>query len=161
LCRPGHSCPACGGGTRDLVRIRAAVARDEHEYPRAVAVEDERLDDPLQLAADRCCSGFCGRRAVGELLDARLGARGGQSRADPFDRFRPGPGHQASEMNWASSKPSAWMRSRSSGGAGASIANAISAFPASCVRDTAMLAMLTPCSPNIVPTRPITPGMSV
>ena len=64
-------------------------------------------------------------------------------------------------MNQTSSKPSAWMRSTSSGGAGASIANAISALPASCVRETAMFAMFTPCSPNIVPTRPITPGMSV
>ena len=36
----------------------------------------------------------------------------------------------------------------------------MSAFPPSVVRETAMFAMLTPASPNIVPTRPITPGMS-
>ena len=36
----------------------------------------------------------------------------------------------------------------------------MSAFPPSFVRETAMFAMFTPASPNIVPTRPITPGMS-
>ncbi len=36
----------------------------------------------------------------------------------------------------------------------------MSAFPPSVVRETAMFAMLTPASPNIVPTFPITPGTS-
>ena len=67
---------------------------------------------------------------------------------------------QPSEMNWKSSNPSARMRSTSSAGGSESIASAISALPPSFVRDTAMLAMFTPASPNIVPTRPITPGTS-
>ena len=61
-------------------------------------------------------------------------------------------------MKRASSKPSARIRSTSSAGGSESIESAISALPPSFVRDTAMFAMLTPASPNIVPTRPITPG---
>ena len=36
----------------------------------------------------------------------------------------------------------------------------MSAVPPSVVLDTAMFAMFTPASPNIVPTLPITPGTS-
>jgi hypothetical protein len=52
------------------------------------------------------------------------------------------------------------MRASSSGVGSESIESAIRALPPSRVRETAMLAMLTPASPNIVPTRPITPGTS-
>ena len=38
--------------------------------------------------------------------------------------------------------------------------SAISAFPPSRFRETAMFAMFTPASPKSVPTRPITPGTS-
>ena len=61
-------------------------------------------------------------------------------------------------MNRTSSKPMPLTRSTSSGGAGESIEKAMSALPPSVVRETAMFAMLTPASPNIVPTFPITPG---
>ena len=64
-------------------------------------------------------------------------------------------------MKRASSNPELRTRSASSGGAGESIENAMSAFPPAFVRETAMFAMLTPASPNIVPTRPMTPGTSL
>src|SRR5262249_179041 len=67
---------------------------------------------------------------------------------------------QPRKMNQARSKPCARKSSTSSGGAGVSIESAISALPPMFVLDTAMLAMLTPASPKVVPTRPITPGLS-
>ena len=51
------------GHAGDLRRVGAAVARDEHEHGAAVAVEDERLDDLAQLAADRRGGVLGGRRA--------------------------------------------------------------------------------------------------
>ena len=57
------------GGGSDLRRIRAAVAGDHREDEPAVALEDERLHDVAQVAADRP-RGVRGRgRPCGELLD--------------------------------------------------------------------------------------------
>ena len=149
---------------RHLGGVGAPVAGDEDEHVAPVAVEDERLDDPVEVAADGA-GGVLGGRAL-RSGNSSTRASAPASRSAALTR-RTGSGQesaasvppivgaypdaadttaaQASEMNWASSKPSAWTRSRSSGGAGVSIANAISAFPPSFVRETAMFAMFTPC----------------
>ena len=51
-------------GTGDLRRVRPAVARDQRDDPAAAAVEDERLDDLAELAADGACCVVCGRRSL-------------------------------------------------------------------------------------------------
>jgi hypothetical protein len=79
---------ACSGG--DLGPVGATVAGNEDENRPAVAVEDERLDDLCEVAAD-CFRGVLGgRRPVRELLDPGLGPRLAQIRGDPLDLLRPG-----------------------------------------------------------------------
>ena len=65
---------SAAGRGRDLRRVRAPVSRDEHDDPASVAVEDERLDDLGELAADSTSRVDRGRRALRELLDPRLDA---------------------------------------------------------------------------------------
>src|SRR5262249_30820970 len=138
----------------------AAAARHEREHRRLVADEDERLHDLVEVAADRLRSRLRSSGRSRELLEARVGSRGPEERGDALDRLRPGHQYQASSMKMASPKPTLCISSISSADGGSSTDNAISACLPSRVRETAMLAMLKPRAPNIVPTRPITPGMS-
>ena len=78
--------PAARG---DLLGVGAPVARHEHEDRAAVAVEDQRLDDLAELAADGAGGVLRGRRALRELLDAHLGSGLAQVRRDALDRLRP------------------------------------------------------------------------
>ena len=72
-----------------FARVGAAVARDQREHLAAVAVEDERLDDLAELAADGVRGVRRGRRSLRELLDARLAPpRAGTRR--PARRLGPG-----------------------------------------------------------------------
>ena len=80
----------------DLRRVGATVARDEHDGGTAVGVEDERLDDPARLAADRLGRRLRGRRALLELLEARLGSR---PRAGRPRRARPARASPRSSVN--------------------------------------------------------------
>ena len=82
--RPGRT-----GRPSDLGRVGAPVARHERDHPAAVAVEDERLHDLSELAADRARRVGCGRRARLELLDPRLDAHLAQEARDALDRLRP------------------------------------------------------------------------
>ena len=76
--------------SRDLSRVGLAVSGDEDDDGRAVADEDERLDDLPERAADGV--GGCGgrRRLRLELLETRLGARLAEERRHSFDRVGPG-----------------------------------------------------------------------
>ena len=75
---------------RDLLGVGAPVAGHEREHRAAVADEDERLDDLRELAAGRLRRVLRGRRALRELLDARLGAELAQERGDALDGLGPG-----------------------------------------------------------------------
>src|SRR5262249_52364224 len=154
----------------NLVGISAPIAGHESDHRLLVADEHERLHDLGELAAHRVRGVLRRVRAVGELLDTRFGAGFPEERGHALDRLRQRPRHEPRLpsgarphprlMKRTSSKPDASTRSMSSAGAGESIENTISAVPPSPVRETAMFAMLTPASPNIVPTLPITPGTS-
>jgi len=74
---------------RDLLRIGPAVARDEREDRPAVAVEDERLDDLPEVAADSTGRCLGRRRAVGKLLDLDLCPGFLEVRGHALDRLRP------------------------------------------------------------------------
>ena len=73
----------------DLAGIGPPVTRDEDDDCSAVAVENERLDDLLELAAHRTGGVFCGRRPSVELLDSGLDAGLPQKRGDPLDGVWP------------------------------------------------------------------------
>ena len=75
----------------------------------------------------------------------------GQARVSALIRA-PRSGRRRSPSRAAPARAPRWR--------GVSMENTISASPPSFVRDTAMFAMFTPASPNIEPTRPITPGWS-
>ena len=162
LRRPSRPAPSARRPRRaTFALVGAAVARDEREHVRAVADEDERLDDLRELAADRARRVARGRRALGELLDPRVDRRRAQDAGDALDRL----GGQSSTALRIRSRtrrpmPFAAAARRARAGTGESIESAISALPPSRFRETAMFAMLTPASPNSVPTRPITPGTS-
>ena len=94
-----------------------------------------------------------------QLLKPRLGAGLAEKAGDALDRLR--PLHDAthpSSTKRTSSKPTLCNAAMSSSVADVSIEKTISASPPSRFRETAMFAMFTPASPNIEPTRPITPG---
>src|SRR5262245_10052304 len=146
---------------RDLPGVRPAVTRDERDNRGPVAHEHERLHDLPERAADRV-GGGAGRRGRGrKLLEPRLGAGLAQEAGDALDRLRPlhDAAHPSSTKR-TSSKPTSCNASTSSSVAGVSIEKTINASPPSRFRETAMFAMFTPASPNIEPTRPITPGRS-
>ena len=96
VARSTSSAPAirangAAGRGGDLLGVGAPVARDEHEHRAPVAVEDERLDDLAELAADGA-GGVASAvgRAARELLDAGLGAGLAQERGDALHGLRPG-----------------------------------------------------------------------
>src|SRR5919112_3278809 len=96
--------------------------------------------------------------AYGGLL-ARFEDRavGPVARDDVFDVN--GRAHRLTER--ASVKPGASRRAfRTSSGAGSSIVIAMAAGEPGALRPTAMLPMLIPCSPRMLPTLPIMPGWS-
>lgn len=74
---------------RDLARVGASVARDEGEHPVSVAVEEQRLDDLVELAADGAGGILRGRCVGGELLQPGLGARRAENLAHAHNRLRP------------------------------------------------------------------------
>ena len=76
--------PAGSTGSQD------ALASGGRYDGLAAALEDERLHDLAELAADRAGGGLGRRRAVLELLDANLRTRLPKVRADPLHRLRPG-----------------------------------------------------------------------
>ena len=112
-----------------------------------------------ELAADRLGRVARGRRAARELLDARVDRR---RREGPSATRSTGSGHGTSAPRRSGRRrPCPRAAARAAPAArGESIESAISALPPSRFRETAMFAMFTPASPNSVPTRPITPGMS-
>ena len=81
---------------RDLVRVATPIAGHQRDDRLLVTDEDERLHDLAELAADRVGSSLRGRRAVGELVDARLDSRFAEEGGHPFDGLRPGPYHARS-----------------------------------------------------------------
>ena len=83
------------GCLRHLAPVGPAIPGYEHQNRAAVTVEDERLDDLRQLAADRLGRLLGCGRAGRELLDPRLGARISQVHGDPLDRLRPGAVYHA------------------------------------------------------------------
>ena len=76
------------GGAGDLLGVGAPVARHERQDLAAVAVEDQRLDDLAELAADRLGARPSRSAFLRELLDAHLGASLAQKGGDPLDGFR-------------------------------------------------------------------------
>ena len=95
--RPGPATRSSPWSRPPPAAIFAASARRspgiERDDPAAVAVEDERLDDLAELAADRARRVRRGRRSLRELLDPRLDAHLAQERGDALDRLRPGVAH--------------------------------------------------------------------
>ena len=80
---PATRCP------RDLAGIGPPVTGDEDDHGSAVAVEDERLDDLLELAADRAGGVLCSWSSCVELLDSGLDAGLPQECGDPLDGVWP------------------------------------------------------------------------
>ncbi len=79
-----------------LRRVAAAIARHEGDDGPLVADEHEGLHDLLEVAARGVGRCLRRRRALGELLDARLGSRLTEEGGHPLDGFRPGPDHGSS-----------------------------------------------------------------
>jgi hypothetical protein len=77
------------GGRGDLRAIGAPVARNEDDDRTPVAVEDERLDDLAQLAADGARGVFGRGCSFLEFLDAGLDAGAAEEPGDTFDLLRP------------------------------------------------------------------------
>ena len=75
-------------GARDELLVGAPVARDERQHVRAVAHEDERLDDLPERASDRPRRISRRRRPLGELLDQRVSPRRREGRRRRARRFR-------------------------------------------------------------------------
>src|SRR4029079_11614280 len=146
----------------DLARVDLAVARHERHDRGRVAQEDDRRHDLAERAAAGVGRGLRSPRRRPALLDPRLRAGLAQECRDTLHGL--GPLHAAlghpSSTKRTSSKPTACSWSTSALVAGESMGKTISASPPSFVRETAMFAMLRPASPNIEPTRPITPGWS-
>ena len=151
---------------------RRAVAGDERDDRPAVADEHERLHDLVELAADgRRGSAAVGVPSANSSMRASAPASRrkedtrstGSGQAVYHARNLPGGALKASAEREEARVVEARLDDALDelGGGGESIENAISAFPPSFVRETAMFAMFTPASPNIVPTRPITPGRSL
>ena len=78
---------------RDLLRVASPVSGNQRDDRLAVADEDERLHDLVELAADGGGGLGGGRRPGGELLDAGLGAGVAKVRGNPLDGLRPGRYH--------------------------------------------------------------------
>ena len=83
-------------GASDLLRVAPAVPWNEDDDRPLVADEHERLHDLIEVAAGRGRRVLGGRRAVGELVDARLDSRIAEEGGHPFDGLRPGPYHARS-----------------------------------------------------------------
>src|SRR4051794_2296011 len=74
---------------RDLDRVRPAVTGQQREQRPAVANEDERLDDLLELAADDARRVARTVRPFGELLQARVDPSLAQDGCNSLDLLRP------------------------------------------------------------------------
>ena len=114
-CTPGSGNGATAPGSKPVAsrtragaatRARPQVARHHDDDRPAVAVDDERLHDLGERAAGGRRRVLSGRRAQLELLPARLRPHGTQVPRDALDCLGP-HGRYSSEMNRASSKPSA------------------------------------------------------
>ena len=102
---PVASSTSCAFATRAELAstARATLAGSPRRSPGTsattgslVADEDERLHDLAELAADGVGRILRGRRAVGELVDARLDSRFAEEGGHPLDGLRPGPYHARS-----------------------------------------------------------------
>ena len=89
LVRAGHLRLAAARGARDLARVGSPVAGDHDDQGFSVAVEDERLDDLCELAADGSRCGLGGGRSGPEFLDPRLGTTCTQEGGHALDPVRP------------------------------------------------------------------------
>src|SRR4029450_1822320 len=103
----GRRCDLRLGNARcsgDLGRIRATVAGNQRHDPLAAAVEDERLDDLAELAADRASGVGARRRPLRDLLDPRLDAHLAQELGNALDWLRPGTAHPR-RAEWRRRRP--------------------------------------------------------
>lgn len=93
LVRGGHARGFRPDGTRDLLGIRSAVTRYEHDQWPIPAYEDEGLHDLIESTSHRPSSVRRRRRSLGELFDPGLGTGVAQEVGDPSDGLRRGRYH--------------------------------------------------------------------